>query len=354
MRFLKLGVFALAAGLLLAACAPQATPTSAPPAATTAPQPSPTAAPQPTPTPQPIKIGITTGIDPVYGAFYVADKQGIFKKHGLDATVTKFDRGGEGLNALIAGQQDVASTAESTFILPIDKGADFYVVAVTCQAPQTIKFVVRSDVQKPEDLKGKTLGIALGSVSEYVWDRFFEAFGMSRNDVKIVNVAPPETVPAMDRGDIDAFALWEPWPSRALEAMGNKAKILFPSSEKGMYAATLYLQIRKEFADKNPEGVKRLLGALIETNTWMKQNPDQAKAIIAEATKLKPEDVDKMWKEGFKYDIYLDDAAIMNVDSIAKWMKDKNQIKAVPDWKKYFKPDFLKEVDPNAVKVTSL
>jgi NitT/TauT family transport system substrate-binding protein len=194
----------------------------------------------------------------------------------------------------------------------------------------------------------------LGSVSEYVWDRFFETFGMSRNDVKIVNVAPPETVALMDKGDIDAFALWEPWPSRALEAMGNKAKILFPSSEKGMYAATLYLQIRKEFADKNPDGVKRLLKALIEANTWMKQNPDQAKAIIAEATKLKPQDVDKMWKEGFKYDIYMDDAAIKNVDSIAKWLKDKGQIKAVPDWKKYFKLDFLKEVDPNAVKVTSL
>jgi tRNA G46 methylase TrmB len=42
------------------------------------------------------------------------------------------------------------------------------------------------------------------------------------------------------------------------------------------------------------------------------------------------------------------------VDSIAKWLKDKGQIKAVPDWKKYFKLDFLKEVDPNAVKVTSL
>jgi aliphatic sulfonates family ABC transporter substrate-binding protein len=352
-KLLRPALLLAVATLFLAACAPAATPTQAPPAQSPAAQP--TAAPQPTPTPlQPIKIGITTGIDPVYGAFYVADKQGIFKKNGLDATVTKFDRGGEGLNAVIAGQQDVASTAESTFILPIDKGADFYVVAVTCQAPQTIKFVVRSDVQGPQDLKGKTIGIALGSVSEYVWDRFFETFGMSRNDVKIVNVAPPETVALMDKGDIDAFALWEPWPSRALEAMGNKAKILFPSSEKGMYAATLYMQIRKEFADKNPDGVKRLLKALIEANTWMKQNPDEAKAIIAEATKLKPQDVDKMWKEGFKYDIYMDDAAIKNVDSIAKWLKDKGQIKAVPDWKKYFKLDFLKEVDPNAVKVTSL
>ncbi len=340
-------------GVVSGACAPQATPTPAP-LATTAPQASPTAV-QPSPTAgAPIAVRIAVGIDPTYGAFYVADKQGIFKNHGLDATVTKFEGGAAMVNAVVANQQDVAANSQPTSILPIDKGADFYITAFSVECPGYVKIVVRSDVQKPEDLKGKRIGYFKGTLSEYIWDRFFERYGISTNDLQMINVAAPETVALMDRGDIDAFALWEPFPTRALQAMDGKVKVLMAAEDQGLYYCRHVLQIRRQWADENPEGVKRLLRALIETSSWISANQAQAIQIIASEMKLDPKDVEGFFKAGLNYRLSLTDEELTEMDTIARWMLQKGLIRAVPDWKKHFRPEFLKEVAPDAVKVSKL
>ena len=35
------------------------------------------------------KMTIATGVDPVFSAYYVAQQEGLFKKHGLDVTLPK-------------------------------------------------------------------------------------------------------------------------------------------------------------------------------------------------------------------------------------------------------------------------
>ncbi len=76
------------------------------------------------PAPAPVKIRLTAGIDPVYAGWYVADKQGIFKKNGLEATLQLFAVGTEGMNAIVSGQADVAGTSPTAPLVAIDKGAD--------------------------------------------------------------------------------------------------------------------------------------------------------------------------------------------------------------------------------------
>ncbi len=338
-------------GLFALSCAPTASPTSAP---TQPPAGAPTKAPS-TPTPlAPIPIRIAVGIDPTYGAYYIADKQGIFKKYGLDATVTKFEGGAAMINAVVAGQQDVAANSQPTGIIPIDKGADYYIAAFSVECPGYVKIVVRSNISGAQDLRGKNIGVFKGTLSEYIWDKFFEKYGMTENDVKMINVAAPETVALMDRGDIDAFALWEPFPTRAVQTMGDKVKILTSAEDQGLYYCRHILQIRKGYADSNPEGVKRLLRALKETNDWVASNRSQAVQLIATEMKLNPKDVESFFASGLNYRLSLNDSELTEMDSIAKWMVDKKLIKAVPDWKKHFRPEFLKEVLPDAVNVTKL
>ncbi len=116
------------------------------------------------------KFRIGTGIDPVYSNYYVAEALGLYKKHGVDADLKLFSRGGEALDALMAGEIQATSNAEYPNILALEKNPEVVLVGVSCVAPHTMKLTARSDIKKPEDFVGKKIGSAIGSVTDYCFD----------------------------------------------------------------------------------------------------------------------------------------------------------------------------------------
>lgn len=61
-----------------------------------------------------VRIGV--GIDPAYAPFFVADEQGIFDKHGVDAEVVQFAKGGDAIDAIAGGEIQLAGNSEVTTI----------------------------------------------------------------------------------------------------------------------------------------------------------------------------------------------------------------------------------------------
>ena len=131
-----------------------------------------------------------------------------------------------------------------------------------------MKLTVRADIKKPEDFVGKKVGSALGSVSEYCFDKYFEKNKVDKSKVTYVNVAAPESVPLLDKGDISGFFYWEPWPTKAVEVSGNKVHILGSSAQLGVYAAKLFIAVPKTYAQKNRQAVEGFLAALSEAGDY--------------------------------------------------------------------------------------
>ena len=127
--------------------------------------------------------------------------------------------------------------------------------SVSCVAPDTMKLTVRSDIKKPEDFVGKKIGSALGSVSDYCFDKYFEKNKVDKSKVTYLNVAAPESVPLLDKGDISGFFYWEPWPTKAVEVSGSKVHILGSSAQLGVYAAKLFIAVPRTYTEKNPRMV---------------------------------------------------------------------------------------------------
>ena len=73
--------------------------------------------------------------------------------------------------------------------------------------------VARDDIADLEALKGKKVGLALGTGSEVFFTTVVEKAGHSMDEYEVVPVEAPEMVAAIERGDIDAYAAWEPWVS---------------------------------------------------------------------------------------------------------------------------------------------
>lgn len=294
------------------------------------------------------RMRVSTGIDPVYTQFYVAEAKGIYTKHGLEAPVVLFERGGTGLEAVVAGEQDAASTAEPPVIAVVAKGADVVIPSITCIAPKTIKLVAKKDIKAPADLVGRKLGAALNSTSEFVWDRYLEVHKIPEEKIKKVNVAPPESVALLERGDIDAFFFWEPWPTKALQVSGEKVHILATSDQDGVYSSTLFLEVGGPYSRQNPDGVKALLRALIEATDLIKADPEEAAQITTKRVQIKIEDTRRMVKE-FIYEVKLDPAAVEALRTAEAWFRKKGITKSPIDWGKVVRPEFLRAVRPEAV-----
>jgi NitT/TauT family transport system substrate-binding protein len=296
------------------------------------------------------KFRIGTGIDPVYSNYYVAEALGLYKKYGVDAELKLFSRGGEALDGLMAGEIHATSNAEYPNILAIDKNPEVLIVGISCVAPHTMKLTARAEINKPEDFIGKKIGSALGSVTDYCFDKYFAKNGIDKSKVTYVNVAAPESVPLLDKGDISAFFFWEPWPSKALEVSGNKVHIIGSSAQLGVYISKLVIAVPKTYAAKNPETIKGFLKAMTEAGDYIHQNPQEAYKLIAKKIPtLTPETIAKMSADLNHHVRFLKED-MKNLDDVAAWVLSTGKIKKLPDWTKALDTKYLKAVNPKAVE----
>jgi len=297
------------------------------------------------------KFRIGTGIDPVYSNFYVAEALGLYKKYGVDAELKLFSRGGEALDALMAGEIHVTSNAEYPNVIAVEKNPEVVIIGVSCVAPHTMKLTARAEIKKPEDFIGKKIGSALGSVTDYCFDKYFEKNKVDKSKVTYVNVAAPESVPLLDKGDIVAFFFWEPWPSKAVEVSGSKVHILGSSAQLGVYAAKLFMAAPRTYAEKNSETIKGFLKALTEAGEYIHKNPEESYKLVAKKIPtLTPETIGKMAAD-FSHRVRFLREDMKNLDDVAAWVASKGKIKKVPDWKEAIETKYLKAVNPKAVEV---
>jgi NitT/TauT family transport system substrate-binding protein len=119
-------------------------------------------------------------------------RRGLWAKQGLTVKSTLFATGREAMQALLGGQADVAEVAPTPLVLAAFADQPVRAFAVVARwSPWRV--LVRTDrgIAQPKDLKGKKIGIAVGTSSDLAFSYFLESNGMSKSDVEIVNVSPP-------------------------------------------------------------------------------------------------------------------------------------------------------------------
>lgn len=94
--------------------------------------------------------------------------------------------------------------------------------------------------------------------------------------LEIITVPPPRMAEALAAGEIDAFAVGEPWGSVAVE-MGV-AEMLLPGSAIWAFAPEKVLATRHGWAEAEPELAGRLLRAIWRAGRWLGQRGNQPSA----------------------------------------------------------------------------
>jgi NitT/TauT family transport system substrate-binding protein len=137
----------------------------------------------------------------------------LFEKYGLDAEVITVMGSGIGSKALISGNLDIIPIATPTVIAANLAGADMAILAHTMPAV-VHALMVRPDIKRPEDLKGKKIGVSsLGSLTDFLVRSIAKKKGLNPDrDITLITTGGSDTerVMSLKAGAVEAAAVSHP------------------------------------------------------------------------------------------------------------------------------------------------
>jgi len=210
---------------------------------------------------------------------WVAREAGIFHKHGLDVEVIATPTGVEGMNALIAGEVQFLQISGGTTASAALGGADVMVVGTTLDA-LVQQLIARPEIEKAEQLRGKSLGITRFGTSIDVGARLaLRHFGLVPDkDVAIVQVGGMESmVPALHGNRIQAGIFSYPAITQALK-LGHRA--LLNVASLGIPYAFTGMTTRGRVIKEDPDLVRRYMLAQTEAIARAKQDKSLALRVM--------------------------------------------------------------------------
>ncbi|MBS0548181.1 MAG: ABC transporter substrate-binding protein [Proteobacteria bacterium] len=293
------------------------------------------------------KMTIATGVDPAFGQFYVAKEGGLFEKNGLDVQINTGPSGSAMVPFLVNDQVQAAYGSDLAGV--INHQVDNKIVAVA-DGTYLAKWesVIGRNVESLEALKGKKVGVAFGTGAEIFWRRLLIARKLDPADYKLVNVEAPEMLAALERSDIDAFAVWEPWPSRALMSIKN-TKVL--ATADGIYNNVNFVYMNRGWIEKNKATAEKFIKALCEANDMINNDRPAAAKLISKFLKM-PLDLTTELMPKLEYDMDWQARSFNAIKDSEHLLVEQKKLKAPLDYSKYVYTDLLKAVRPANVKVT--
>ena len=202
---------------------------------------------------------------------WAAHESGIFAKHGLQVEVVAMPSGLQGINTLAAREVDFVHIAGGTTAGAAVGGLDVKIIA-TLVGTLVLNLVVRPEIEKPEQLRGKSIGISRYGTSLHTGARIaLRHFGMEAGkDVAIAEIGAGEwIVSAIQGGRIHGGVFGYPATSRALK-LGNRLMLHLPTLNIA-YSAN-GVSTRGEIIRNDPDLVRRYLAAVVEASALMKKN----------------------------------------------------------------------------------
>jgi NitT/TauT family transport system substrate-binding protein len=264
------------------------------------------AAPEPA-SPVSINVAETAGIPSAFLNYGV--EQGFFKNEGLNITVDTSAGGAAAVPGLVSGSLQLAGSNTVSALLAASKGLPISIIAPGTFASDTkdkdfsaVIVAKDSNIQKPADLAGKTIAVnTLENIGDVTISAALEMQGVDITGIKFVEIGFPEMVPALERGQIDAAWVIEPFVSIGT-ASGNRP-ILRPYVDShpglmvGSYLAT------NEYLDKNPKVIAAFRKGIEATAKAVSEDPKAFRAVLPQLAKVSPAVAESMTLPTWKSDV---------------------------------------------------
>ncbi len=282
---------------------------------------------------------------------HIAAAKGYFSEEGLDVRPLMHTYGKAALESVIGNKADFATVAETPVMFNVLKGKKIFVIANIEASSMNNAVVARKDagITTPANLKGKRIAFTPGTTSDFFLDSILTANGLTRKDIKPIELKPEEFQDAIMTKKVDAASSWN-YPLTLIKRQLGANGIVFYDQE--IYTETFNIAAMQDFVLKNPETVKRFLRALFKAEHFVADHPDEAQTIMSIATKVDHSLIHEVWN-AFNYHVVLDQTLLITLEDETRWaMKNKlTEQQDMPDYEKFIYLDSLRAVKPEAIKM---
>jgi NitT/TauT family transport system substrate-binding protein len=233
-----------------------------------------------------LRIGLSS-FTPINAALWIAEEKGLFKKHGIESEVILIGGASAGgVSSLIAGDVQFLGGGGGGVINAALGGADVIMIgSIVNKGVQRV--VARGDLKRPEDLRGKKIGITrLGAASHLVLLIMLRGWNMTPNDVQTLQIgSSPAMMAALEKGGIDAAVLTEP---TFFFAEDQGFRTLADLADMDIYYLHSMIDTSRAYLRAHRDLTFRFMRGYVEGIAYFKKNRKESIDVLARKLRTAP------------------------------------------------------------------
>ena len=203
---------------------------------------------------------------------------------GVNVKWAEFPSGPPLLEALGAGRLDLGMTGDAPPVFAQANASPIVYIGVEPPKPESSGILVRADgnVAGLSTLKGKRVAFQVGSSAHFLVLSALASANLKYSDITPVQLSPADARAAFSRGDVDAWAIWDPYFASAERSVPNRVL----TTGKGLSDNNSFYLASRAFATTEPTAVDTFLAALNAARQFRNDHAEETVHIVSTSTGL--------------------------------------------------------------------
>lgn len=237
---------------------------------------------------------VTVGVIPIVDVapIYLGIQKGFFSDEGLDVKLQTAQGGAAIVPAVMSNQYQFGFSNVTSLLLGSSQGLGLKIVASGNASTGDVKkdfggVVVKADspTKTAADLAGKKIAVnTLNNINTTTVNESVRQAGGDPAGIKYVELGFPDIAPAIDKGDVDAGQLVEPFLTQAIDAGDRLVVSNYAATDPNLEVGSYFTSA--SYAAKNPKVVQEFTAAMNKSLQYADSHSDEAREILKSYTDI--------------------------------------------------------------------
>ncbi|MCC9206379.1 ABC transporter substrate-binding protein [Arthrobacter sp. zg-Y769] len=240
---------------------------------------------------------VTVGVIPIVDVapIYLGVQEGFFEEEGLELELQPAQGGAAIVPAVMSGSMDFGFSNISSMLLANSKGLDVQMVAAGAASTGEdgadfggILVNPDSGIESAADLAGKKVAVnTLNNINDTTVRASVRKAGGDPSGIEFVELAFPDMQAALERGQVDAIQVVEPFLTGGQNAGSTAIASNYVDTAEDLTVAAYFTTSAK--AGQDAETVEKFTAAMNKSLEYAQENPDAVREVLLTYTKIDAE-----------------------------------------------------------------
>ncbi|WP_019120952.1 ABC transporter substrate-binding protein [Brevibacillus massiliensis] len=248
-------------------------------------------------------LSLKMGLQPWLGngPWWIAEKKGMFEKHGLKVELVSFVQDADMNAAFLSDNVQAANLATHTTIRMVAKNnLDVKGIIYMDESQDADAILASKDIAGVEQLKGKKVAFEEGTTSDLLLQQALKEKGMKKQDVETVFMPAANAGLSLIPGQVDAAVTYAPFIHEVLDKGKDKGLHVVYSGKNAPGLISDIVVLKSEYLSQHPDAKEKLRQVWDEALEYWKANEQEGNEIVAAGSGSKPEELPPIL-EGLKF-----------------------------------------------------